>query len=110
MSGAASANKADASDTNLNESRALASAALILEPLSARALRILGQATKDPENIGRFMHAAVATSLHESSAALWLIGYNFEQKNYAETARLADVLLRAGPKSGLRYRYIGQNG
>src|SRR3954453_7492773 len=37
MSGGASANEADASDTNLNESRALASAALILEPLSSRA-------------------------------------------------------------------------
>ena len=99
MPRAASANEADAPDTNLNRVRALASAALLLEPLSGRALRILGQATKDRENIRRFMDAAVATSLHESSAALWLIDFNFERKNYAETARLADVLLRAEPNT-----------
>jgi hypothetical protein len=108
MSGAASANKVNASDTNLNESRALASAALLLEPLSARALRILGQATKDGEDIRRFMDAAFSTSLHESSAALWLIDFNFEHKNYAETARLADVLLRADPNMAYPLALLGR--
>jgi hypothetical protein len=91
-SGAPRVDTADAA--NLANIRALASAALILDPLSARALRILGQATKDPENTRRFMDAAVATSRHESIATLWLIGFNFEQKNYAEAARLADLALR----------------
>jgi hypothetical protein len=54
------------------------------------------------------MHAAVATSLHESSAALWLIDYNFERKNYAETARLADVLLRAGVNQGYVVGILGR--
>jgi hypothetical protein len=98
-SGAARADTADASDANLANIRALASAALVLDPLSARALRILGQATKDPENTRRFMDAAVATSRHEGVATLWLIGFNFEQKNYAEAARLADLQLRTGTAS-----------
>ena len=97
MPGAGSVNKADAPDTDLTKVRALASAALLQEPLSARSLRILGQATKEPENIRRFMDAAIATSLHESRAVVWLIAFNFEQKNYAETARLADALLRSRP-------------
>jgi hypothetical protein len=98
-SGAARADTAGAPDANLANIRALASAALILDPLSARALRILGQATKDPEITRRFMDAAVATSRHESIAILWLTGFNFEQKNYAEAARLADLALRAQPNT-----------
>jgi len=97
MPGAGSVNDADAPDIKLNKVRALASAALLLEPLSARSLRILGQATKEPENTRRFMDAAIATSRLESGAAVWLINFYFEQKNYAETARLADVLLRSRP-------------
>src|SRR3954451_8597533 len=65
---------ADAPDANLGNIRALASAALVLDPLSARALRILGQATKEPELPRRFMDAAVAASRQEGFAVLWLIG------------------------------------
>ena len=97
ISGTTHADIAETPDANLANIRALASAALVLDPLNARALRILGKATKDPELARRFMDAAVATSRHEGIATLSLLSFNLEQKNYAETARLADVMLRYYP-------------
>jgi hypothetical protein len=96
-SGAEAAPNSSVPDANLRRIRALASAALILEPLSARALRILGQAATDPENTRRFMDAAVTTSIQETIAALWLMEFNLEHKNYAEAARFADLVLRSQP-------------
>src|SRR4051812_32914418 len=72
VSGAEAVSNSSAPEANLHQVRALATAALILEPLSARALRILGAATTDPVNARPFMDAAVATSIQESVAALWL--------------------------------------
>jgi len=96
LSSAAGPLDSDAPDANLAEVRALASAALVQAPLSARALRIIGQAS-NPENASRFMEAAVATSKRESTAAWWLMRFNFEHKEYAEAARFADLVLRFQP-------------
>jgi hypothetical protein len=84
------------------EVRAWAMAALMHDPLNARALRILGQleaADKDYGAASKFMSAAVQLSLHENIAAYWSMLAAAQAKDYKTTTYYADVLLRTLPQS-----------
>ena len=77
--------------------RALAEHALASEPLSARALRMLGQVAEaggDEVGAGNFMRAATLRSNRESVATYWLMRKSAENKDYATALRCADILLR----------------
>jgi tetratricopeptide (TPR) repeat protein len=83
------------------EVRALAERALVQEPYDARALRILGQladAANDEAAAKRLMETAVRHSMRESAAVYWLMHEAFERKDFAETMRYADILLRTRPQ------------
>ena len=81
--------------------RAWAKAALMHDPLNARALRILGQleaADKDYGAASKLMNAAAQLSLHESIAVYWSMLAGAEAKDYKATTYYADVLLRTLPR------------
>ena len=82
--------------------RMWATAAVMNDPLNARALRILGQlaeADGDDPSAAKFMHAANRLSLHESVAAYWLLRTSAQARDYNSTIYFADVLLRTNPQS-----------
>ncbi len=75
----------------------LAEAALRNEPMSARALRLLGQISEvggDPTSTEKLMLAARRNSLRESPAIIWLL-FNAEvNRNYEAEAYYTDILFR----------------
>jgi hypothetical protein len=79
------------------EVRAWAEAALAADPVSARALRILGHvahAAGDDSHARAFMEAAGRRSVQESAALHWLLKDAYDRKDFAAALRYADVLLR----------------
>jgi hypothetical protein len=78
--------------------RGWAERALANEPLSAHALRILGQLADADGEEGRaekFMRAATRRSVRESVALYWLMRKSYAGKDYATAIYCADALLRA---------------
>lgn len=72
--------------------------AAMVDPLSSRAYRLLGQIAELQGFAGeaeKFMRAATRHSLNESLAVYWMMRKSFEQKNYAAAAYYADALLRS---------------
>jgi hypothetical protein len=83
--------------------RAAAEAGLRLEPLNARALRLLGQASdaaKNDADAANFMQAAAKLSLHDNLTDSWLMLKSFAAKDYQATVYYADILLRTTPELG----------
>lgn len=84
--------------------RRWATAAVMNDPLNARALRILGQlaeADSDDANAARFMQAADNLSLHEPYASYWLMRHSAAASDYQSAIYYADVLLRTNPQSDI---------
>src|SRR5262249_33272404 len=82
--------------------RAWAKAALMGDPLNARALRILGQlevADEHYDAASKLMNAAAQLSLHETIAVYWSILAAAKAKDYKTTTYYADALLRTLPRS-----------
>jgi hypothetical protein len=72
-------------------------AALAGEPISAHALRILGQLAEADGEDGRaerFMRAAARRSVRESVALYWVMRKSYQSKDYALAIYCADALLR----------------
>src|SRR5208283_1526227 len=72
--------------------------ALLLNPLSSRAYRLLGQIAEKEgaaANAEKFMREAARHSLNESFAVYWMIEKSFERKDYPGAAFYADALLRS---------------
>ncbi|MBG0792618.1 hypothetical protein IYY11_04110 [Methylocystis sp. H62] len=73
--------------------------ALVADPLSSRAYRLLGQIS-DEEGAARkaeaFMRAAARHSLHEGFAINWIMSKSFERKQFSTAAYYADALWRTG--------------
>jgi hypothetical protein len=83
--------------------RAAAEAGLRNEPLNARALRLLGQASdaaKNDTDAATFMQAAAKLSLHDNLTDSWLMLKSFAAKDYPSTVYYADILLRTAPELG----------
>ena len=81
--------------------RAAAEAGLRNEPLNARALRLLGQASdaaKNDTDAANFMQAAAKLSLHDNLTDSWLMLKSFAAKDYQSTVYYADILLRTTPE------------
>lgn len=80
--------------------RAWAQAALRGQPLSAHALRILGQlaeAEGDDAGALRFMDAAARLSLHDGVTDFWLMQKSIRTRDDKAALYYADVLLRTTP-------------
>ena len=76
--------------------------ALVVDPLSSRAYRLLGQIAESQgaiRNAEAFMRAATRHSLHEGFAVNWMMLKSFERKDYSTAAYYADALLRSGGPS-----------
>ena len=89
-------------DATLAEIRELAGRAIANDPLSARAFRILGQIserTSDEMQTEKLMKAAVERSMLESVAVYWMMRKSFQDQNYKEALRYADILLRTRPQA-----------
>ncbi len=102
---AAPAQSAPSLDTaaELADIRSLAERALASDPLSARALRILGQVAEEAGEQAKaveLMRRAVRLSMQETSAVYFMMVNSFSQKSYEEALYYADILLRTRP--GLR--------
>jgi hypothetical protein len=72
-------------------------AALVSDPLNARALRMLGQlaqAAGEESRTRSYMQAAAHRSIQESLAVDWLMRHHHRKKNYAAAIHFADALLR----------------
>ena len=83
----------------LKQLRDLAETALVNEPLSSRAYRLLGQIADRQgaaEKAETLMRAAARADLHESAAVHWMMWKSFERKDYPAAAYYADALLRSG--------------
>ena len=75
--------------------------ALINDPLSARAYRILGQIAEIEGSVQKaenFMYRAARRSLNEKIAVDWMMRKGVERKRYRSTVYYADVLLRSTPR------------
>jgi hypothetical protein len=80
-----------------DRARAWAETALGADPVSARALRILGQlahAAGDDERAAGDLRRAARHSIQESAAVSWLLQDSYEKKDYASALYFADALLR----------------
>lgn len=80
--------------------RAWAESAAMNAPLSARALRILGQAASignDDRDAAKYMAAAARLSLHESIAVYWMMRESAATGDYEKAVFYADALLRTNP-------------
>jgi hypothetical protein len=83
----------------LKQLRDLAETALINEPLSSPAYRLLGQIADRQgfaEKAETLMRAAARADLHESASVHWMMWKSFERKDYPAAAYYADALLRSG--------------
>jgi tetratricopeptide (TPR) repeat protein len=77
--------------------RAWAETALGADPVSARALRVLGQlahAAGDDERAAGYLRRAARHSIQESAAVSWLLHDSYAKKDYASALHFADTLLR----------------
>ena len=77
--------------------RIWAEAALVGDPLNARALRMLGQLAQmagEESRARSFMQAAAHRSIQESLAVDWLMRHYHRKKDYAAALHFADALLR----------------
>ena len=75
--------------------------ALVNDPLSARALRILGQVAADAadeQRAEKLMRAAARRSLRQSVAVYWLMRKSHDDRDYGAATRHADTLLRTRPQ------------
>jgi hypothetical protein len=75
----------------------LAARALAHDPLNAKALRMLGQASYASGNDARgdnMMEAASQRSLHESLALYAMVRKHYRERNYPKALSYADALLR----------------
>jgi hypothetical protein len=88
-------------EADRKEVRALAEEALLVDPLNARALRILGQLAVDvgdDAHVTQLMQAAADRSWSETIAIYWLMLKAFENEDYAASLRYADGFLRKRPQ------------
>ena len=86
----------------LDEIRKLAERAIANDPLNARGFRILGQIserTSDEMQTEKLMRAAVERSMLESVAVYWMIRKSFQDQDYPEALRYADILMRTRPQA-----------
>lgn len=87
---------------NATRVRMWAESALMSEPLSAQAFRVLGQiadAGRDDAAAYKFMHAAGRLSLHAEFAGYWMLRASARARDYKSAVYYADVLLRTDPQS-----------
>jgi len=80
--------------------RAWAESAAMNAPLSARALRILGQVASignDDRDAAKYMAEAVRLSLHQSVAVYWMMRKSAAAGDYEKAVFYADALLRTNP-------------
>jgi hypothetical protein len=73
---------------------------LLIDPLNAKALRILGQLAgegNDKQSASKFMQASARISLHETLAVYYVLHDSMGKKDYTTALRHADVLLRTRP-------------
>jgi len=72
--------------------------AVAASPLDAEAFRILG-AVSPPARAREFMRASLLRSTHQADALFWLMRDSFAAGQYAETGRLANILLSVQPQA-----------
>ena len=80
--------------------RQQARTALIHDPLSARALRILGQVAilaKDEKSTPGLMREAAKRSLRQSQAVLWTVQDSYDRGDITTTLANADAIMRSRP-------------
>ncbi len=79
--------------------RARAERALVNDPLSSRALSVLGQVADGAQETKALMEAAVRRSVHERAAAYWMMRRSYEENKLNDALRYADLLLRSRPQA-----------
>ena len=94
---------ADLAPDRREQIRQFATAAMRANPLSARALRILGQIGRSDEDTRKFMRLAVARSRHEPLAVYWLLQDAVLRDDHANAVAYADIFLRSQPQL---YQYV----
>ena len=90
------------SPAELGKIQSLAEAAIREDPLNARAFRILGQVsevTSDEDRTEALMKTAARRSQLESVAVYWMMRKSYQDKDYKEALRYADILLRTRPQT-----------
>lgn len=78
-------------------------AAIKVDPLDARGLRLLGQAADaagDDADAIKMMRAAMQLSLHDNIAVMWLMRKSIEADDYKRAIADADILLRTNLSLG----------
>jgi hypothetical protein len=81
-----------------NQAKYLAELALYNDPLNAHAFSILGKLALLATDEGRteiMMQAAARRSFFESDAIFWMMQKSYQDQNYHEAIRYADILLRS---------------
>ena len=89
------------SEADYAQIKTWAESALRQDPLNARALRILAQVAEhnsDGVRTKALMKGAAQRSPQESLAIFWMMRQNFQDRNYPEAIRYADILLRTRPQ------------
>lgn len=80
--------------------RTWAESALLIDPLNAKALRILGQfasGANSPDSATKYMRASARNSIHEGMAVYWTMQDSAEKHDFKTAIRYADALLRTRP-------------
>ena len=89
--------------------RKLATQVLESNPLSARAFRLLAEASEEQGAVRGAMEAAFQRSRRETTAAFWLLNDSFQKRDAAAVLLYADVILRTkGQLAPLVISYLGQ--
>ena len=99
---AEAAAKQAAIDAASDEAQRLAERAIAASPLNARAFAILAELAERRGDMPRALEmskAAMRRSLRESDAIYRLLRASFAAKDYGDSLRLADVLLRTRPSA-----------
>lgn len=84
-------------DSEIADVARLAEAALVDEPLNARAVTLLGQVAAlrgDDAEATRLMKIAASRSLREAPARYWLLDHFIRTAQFEDAAKTSDVLLR----------------
>ena len=78
--------------------QAFAQRVLEHDPFNAKAFRLLGEIASSPDEVRRYMKAAVNLSRREAIAAFWLLQDSISQDETDAALKYADILLRTEPQ------------
>ncbi|MBI4723845.1 MAG: hypothetical protein HY765_02180, partial [Rhodomicrobium sp.] len=87
----------DGRDSLRRQIHDLATQTLAIDPLNAKAFRLLAEITDSPDRVREWMQEAYKRSRRESIALFWLLNDSYYRNDYEAALGYAGILLRTRP-------------